>query len=58
MYSIQPVGSLSTSDVSIAGYTWNIWEGPNSNWETISFVSQDGNINDFSVDLQDFFCKN
>ncbi|KAH9950342.1 glycoside hydrolase family 12 protein [Amylocystis lapponica] len=52
---IQPVGSLSTSGVSLAGYTWNIWEGPNSNWETISFVSQSGNINDFSGDLQDFF---
>ncbi|KAH7919406.1 glycoside hydrolase family 12 protein [Leucogyrophana mollusca] len=52
---IQPVGSLATSDVSLAGYTWDIWTGPNSNWETISFVSQDGNINDFNVDLNDFF---
>ncbi|KAG9312193.1 glycoside hydrolase family 12 protein [Chiua virens] len=52
---IQPVGSLQTSDVSIAGYTWDVWEGPNSSWETISFVSQDGNINDFNVDLNEFF---
>ncbi|EIW80354.1 glycoside hydrolase family 12 protein [Coniophora puteana RWD-64-598 SS2] len=52
---IQPVGSLATSDVTVAGYTWNIWTGPNSNWETISFVSQDGNINDFSEDLNEFF---
>ncbi|EIW83245.1 glycoside hydrolase family 12 protein [Coniophora puteana RWD-64-598 SS2] len=52
---IQPVGSLQTSGVSVAGYTWNIWTGPNSNWEVISFVSQDGNINDFNVDLNDFF---
>ncbi|KAG6382029.1 glycoside hydrolase family 12 protein [Boletus reticuloceps] len=52
---IQPVGSLQTSDVSIAGYTWNAWKGPNGNWETISFVSQDGNINDFSADLNEFF---
>ncbi|KIJ65971.1 glycoside hydrolase family 12 protein [Hydnomerulius pinastri MD-312] len=52
---IQPVGSLQKSGVSIGGYTWNVWTGPNSNWETISFVSQSGNINNFSVDLKDFF---
>ncbi|GBE77944.1 glycoside hydrolase family 12 protein [Sparassis latifolia] len=52
---IQPVGSENQTDVSLAGYSWDIWSGPNSNWETISFVSQDGNINDFSEDLNTFF---
>ncbi|KAG8220417.1 putative glycoside hydrolase 12 [Butyriboletus roseoflavus] len=52
---VQPVGSLQTSGVSLAGYTWDVWEGPNSNWETISFVSQDGDINNFSADLNTFF---
>jgi xyloglucan-specific endo-beta-1,4-glucanase len=55
--SVQPVGSLQTSDVSIAGYTWDVWKGPNSNWETISFVNQDGNINNFNVDLNEFFSE-
>ncbi|KAH7920699.1 glycoside hydrolase family 12 protein [Leucogyrophana mollusca] len=52
---IQPVGSLTTADVYLAGYTWDVWTGPNSNWETITFVSQDGNINDFTADLNSFF---
>lgn len=55
--SVEPVGSLQTSGVSVAGYTWNVWEGPNSNWETISFVSQDGDINNFNVDLNEFFSE-
>ena len=53
--SIQPVGSQIDSGVSVAGYSWNLWSGPNSNWQTISFVSADGNINDFSADLNEFF---
>ncbi|PCH40581.1 glycoside hydrolase family 12 protein [Wolfiporia cocos MD-104 SS10] len=52
---IQPVGSQVESGVEVAGYSWNLWAGPNSNWETISFVSADGNINSFSEDLNDFF---
>jgi len=52
---IQPVGSLNKSSVSLAGYTWNIWTGTNSNWEVISFVSANGNINSFSEDLNTFF---
>ncbi|EED80546.1 endo-1,4-beta-D-glucanase [Postia placenta Mad-698-R] len=52
---IQPVGSESTSGISLAGYTWNLWAGENTNWETYSFVSASGNINDFSGDLTDFF---
>ncbi|KAL6301694.1 glycoside hydrolase family 12 protein [Sparassis latifolia] len=52
---VQPVGSLSKSGVSLAGYSWNVWEGPNSNWETISFVSASGDLTSFSTDLNTFF---
>ncbi|KAJ7503036.1 endocellulase [Mycena galericulata] len=52
---IQPVGSQITTATPIAGYTWNLWKGPNSNWEVFSFVSSTGNINSFDVDLNAFF---
>lgn len=54
---IQPVGSQILSNVEIAGHSWNLWKGPNANWEVLSFVSATGNINDFNVDLNDFFRK-
>ncbi len=53
--SIQPVGSQVQTGISLAGHHWNLWKGPNANWEVLSFVSQDGDINDFSVDLKAFF---
>ncbi|KAI0952792.1 hypothetical protein AcW1_007183 [Taiwanofungus camphoratus] len=52
---ITPVGSQILANIPIAGYTWNLWRGPNANWEVLSFVSADGNINDFNADLKDFF---
>ncbi|KAK7057626.1 xyloglucan-specific endo-beta-1,4-glucanase A [Favolaschia claudopus] len=52
---IQPVGSQITTGTSIAGHTWNLWKGPNSNWQVLSFVSSAGDINSFNVDLNDFF---
>jgi len=52
---IQPVGSVATTGISLAGYTWNLWKGPNSNWQVLSFVSQDGDITDFNSDLKLFF---
>jgi len=52
---IQPVGSSIQSGISLAGHTWTLWNGPNTNWQVFSFVSADGNINDFSADLKDFF---
>ncbi|THH02955.1 hypothetical protein EW145_g6660 [Phellinidium pouzarii] len=53
--SIQPVGSQTTTGISLAGHTWTLWKGPNANWEVLSFVSADGDITDFSADLTDFF---
>jgi len=52
---IDPVGSQIDSGITVAGNTWNLWSGPNSNWQTISFVSANGNINSFSADINDFF---
>jgi xyloglucan-specific endo-beta-1,4-glucanase len=52
---IQPVGSQITSGTSVGGHTWNIWKGPNSNWEVISFVSSTGDITNFNADLNAFF---
>jgi len=52
---IQPVGSQITNGTSIAGHTWNLWKGPNANWEVLSFVSAEGDLTDFNVDLKDFF---
>lgn len=43
--------------ISLAGHTWNLWSGPNSNWKVFSFVSASGDINTFSADLNVFFRK-
>ncbi|KAH9889890.1 endocellulase [Cubamyces lactineus] len=52
---IQPVGSQIQSGIELAGHTWNLWRGPNANWQVLSFVSADGDITDFNADLKDFF---
>lgn len=51
---IQPVGSQITSNTAVAGHTWNVWRGPNSNWQVISFVAT-SEIHNFNADLKDFF---
>ncbi|KAJ6593402.1 endocellulase [Mycena capillaripes] len=52
---IQPVGSQITTGTVVANHTWNLWKGPNANWEVLSFVSAAGDLNSFDVDLVDFF---
>ncbi|KAI0698113.1 endocellulase [Cytidiella melzeri] len=52
---IQPVGSQILSGLNIAGHTWNLWKGPNANWQVLSFVSASGDITDFNADLNAFF---
>ncbi|KAF7351031.1 Xyloglucan-specific endo-beta-1,4-glucanase A [Mycena sanguinolenta] len=54
---IQPVGSQITTGTVVANHTWNLWKGPNANWEVFSFVSAAGDLNSFDVDLNDFFSK-
>ena len=52
---IQPVGSQILSGLSIAGNTWNLWSGPNSNWQVFSFVISSGEVRNFNADLNEFF---
>ncbi|KAI0369402.1 endocellulase [Pilatotrama ljubarskyi] len=52
---IQPVGSQIQSGINLAGHNWNLWRGPNANWQVLSFVSQDGDITNFNADLKEFF---
>ncbi|KAF9268439.1 endocellulase [Marasmius fiardii PR-910] len=54
---IEPIGdSPVTTNVSLAGYTWDIWRGPNQNWEVLSFVVKDvADVTNFNVDLNEFF---
>ncbi|KAI0783460.1 endocellulase [Abortiporus biennis] len=52
---IQPVGSQILSNIEIAGHEWNLWKGPNANWEVLSFVSAKGEIRDFDIDLNKIF---
>ncbi|KAI0311186.1 concanavalin A-like lectin/glucanase domain-containing protein, partial [Amylostereum chailletii] len=54
-FYIQPVGSQVTAGAQVGNHTWNVWTGPNANWEVISFVSAAGDINSFNADLKDFF---
>ncbi|KAJ3994508.1 endocellulase [Lentinula boryana] len=52
---IQPVGSVTTSNITVAGHQWDLWSGPNANWEVFSFKTAEGDITDFNVDLNEFF---
>lgn len=52
---IQPVGQSIETGISLANETWTLWNGPNTNWQVFSFVAANGNINNFSGDLVDFF---
>ncbi|PSR70920.1 hypothetical protein PHLCEN_2v13192 [Hermanssonia centrifuga] len=56
---IQPVGQQILSGLQIAGHTWNLWKGPNANWEVLSFVIADPEtppeVRNFNADLNAFF---
>ncbi|KAL5521816.1 hypothetical protein ACEPAF_2564 [Sanghuangporus sanghuang] len=51
---VQPVGSPATSPISLAGHNWDLWRGPNQNWEVLSFVILDGDEQAFSADLNEY----
>lgn len=53
--SIAGIGDVVASNVNIGGHQWNLKYGPNSNWEVFSFITAEGDINDYSGDLNDFF---
>jgi Glycosyl hydrolase family 12/Cellulose binding domain len=35
--SVQPLGSEVASNVSLGGHTYNIWEGAQSSWDTVTY---------------------
>ena len=35
---VQPFGSVVASNVSLGGHTYNVWEGTQSSWDTVSYV--------------------
>jgi len=54
---IQPVGSPVSTGITVAGHKFDLWRGPNQNWQVLSFKTAEGDINDFDVDLNEFFRK-
>ncbi len=36
--SVQPYGSTVASNVNVGGTTYNVWEGAQSTWDTVSYV--------------------
>ncbi|THV06229.1 endocellulase [Dendrothele bispora CBS 962.96] len=52
---IQPVGSPVATNITVAGHRFDLWRGPNTNWQVLSFKTAEGDINDFNVDLNEFF---
>ncbi|KAI0691156.1 concanavalin A-like lectin/glucanase domain-containing protein [Cerioporus squamosus] len=49
------IGSTVVQNLQIAGHTWNLKHGPNSNWDVFSFITAEGDITNFNADLNDFF---
>ncbi|RDX48755.1 concanavalin A-like lectin/glucanase [Lentinus brumalis] len=49
------IGSTIVQNLQIAGHTWNLKHGPNSNWDVFSFITAEGDITNFNADLNDFF---
>ncbi|KAF9467948.1 endocellulase [Collybia nuda] len=54
MDKVQPLGVVVTSNISLAGYTWNLWKGAHKTWQVLSFVSAEGELSAFNADLNEF----
>lgn len=52
--SIQPAGTLTVSNISINGMTWNLWVGGGTNTGTKSYVATSG-VTSVNFDLNNFF---
>jgi cellulose 1,4-beta-cellobiosidase len=48
---VQPFGSVVASNVSIGGHTYNIWEGQQSTWDTVSYVMTSGTTSVSNLDV-------
>jgi len=51
--SIQPIGSYSTN-VSLAGRTWEVWTGSNGQNNVVSYVATPSGVTNFSADIKVF----
>ena len=54
MGSIQPAGTLTVSNISINGMTWNLWVNGGANTGTKSYVATSG-VTSVNFDLNNFF---
>jgi hypothetical protein len=48
---VQPFGSVVASNVSLGGHTYNIWEGQQSTWNTVSYVMTSGTTSVSNLDI-------
>ncbi len=49
--SVQPFGSTIASDVTVGGHTYNIWEGAQSTWNTITYDMTSGTTSVTNLDV-------
>jgi Glycosyl hydrolase family 12/Ricin-type beta-trefoil lectin domain len=49
--SVQPFGSEVASNVSIGGHTYNVWEGAQSSWNTVSYSMTTGTTSVSDLDV-------
>ncbi|EJF57890.1 concanavalin A-like lectin/glucanase [Dichomitus squalens LYAD-421 SS1] len=49
------IGNVVAQNIQVGGHTWNLKQGPNSNWDVFSFITAEGDITNFNSDLKDFF---
>jgi cellulose 1,4-beta-cellobiosidase len=48
---VQPFGSEVASDVSLGGHTYNIWEGAQSSWDTVTYDMTSGATSVSGLDI-------
>jgi len=48
---VQPFGSTIASNVTVGGHTYNIWEGAQSSWDTISYDMTSGTTSVSNLDV-------
>jgi len=48
---VQPFGSQKATNVSIGGHTYNVWEGAQSTWNTVSYTMTTGTTSVSNLDI-------
>nr|7MKR_AAA Chain AAA, Glycoside hydrolase, family 6 [Acidothermus cellulolyticus] len=52
---VQPFGSQTATGVTVAGHTWNVWQGQQTSWKIISYVLTPGATSISNLDLKAIF---